>query len=95
MSEAVSFSSLTPGSWTARWGAWVIGIRTDDRDRWCVRVWSWAIGARVQVGKRAILPTADAAVAWACELLRSHGARAFIDGRERPLEQWLAFSKDS
>lgn len=93
MYEAVPSSSLTPGSWTARWGAWVIGIRTDDHDRWCVRVWSWAIGARVQIGKRAILPSATDAVAWACALLRSHGAHVLVDGRERALEDWLAFSK--
>lgn len=93
MSEAVSAASLTPGSWTARWGAWVIGIRTEAADRWCVRVWSWALGARVQIDQRAILSTAGEAVAWACALLRQHGARAFVDGRERALEEWLAFSK--
>jgi hypothetical protein len=93
MSEAIPAASLTPGSWTARWGAWVISIRTDEDDRWRVRVWSWATGARVQVGKRAILSTPGEAVASACALLREHGARVFVDGRDRGLEDWLSFSK--
>lgn len=94
MSEAVPCTSLTPGSWTARWGAWVIGIRTDDEDRWCVRIWSWAVGARVQIAKRAILPTAADAVAWACEVLRKHGTSVFIDGAYRPIEDVLAFVRE-
>lgn len=93
MSEAVPSSSLVPGSWTARWGAWVIGIRTDEHDRWCVRVWSWVVGARVQIAKRAILSSAAEAVAWACDVLRRHGTRVFVDGRERALEDWLAFTR--
>lgn len=94
MSEAVSSSSLTPGSYTARWGAWVIGIRSDDHDRWSVRVWSWAVGARVQIAKRAILPSAAEAVAWACDVLRNHGAVVFISGAYRPLEDVLAFVRE-
>lgn len=94
MSEAVPSSSLTPGSWTARWGAWVIGIRTDDHDRWCVHIWSWAVGARVQIGKRAILSSAAEAVAWACDVLRKHGASVFISGAQRPLEEVLAFVRE-
>ncbi len=50
MSESVP-TPLTPGSWTARWGAWVIGIRTINGDQWSVRGWSWAFGARVQIAK--------------------------------------------
>lgn len=76
---------------TARWGAWVIGIRSVDR-AWHVRVWSWAHGARVQIGKRAVLSTATEAVSWACSVLRAHGAVAFVDGRVQPLERFLAFS---
>ena len=94
MSEAVPCTSLTPGSWTARWGAWVIGIRTDDEDRWCVRIWSWAVGTRVQIAKRAILSSAAEAVAWACDVLRKHGASVFISGVHRPLEDVLAFVRE-
>lgn len=48
-------SILEPDAGTARWGARVIGIRTDDHDRWCVRIWSWAVGAHVQIASRAAL----------------------------------------
>lgn len=93
MYEAVPSSSLTPGSWTTRWGSWVINVRTDEHDQWSVRVWSWAVGARVQIAKRAILPSAAEAVKWACDVLRKHGALVFVDGRERALEDWLAFTR--
>ena len=82
---------LPPGAHTARWGAWVIGIRSVGAT-WDARVWSWSHGARVAIGKRAVLATANDAVAWACTLLRQHGARAFVDGRDHPLEAFLVFT---
>jgi hypothetical protein len=92
MSNSVSASSLTSGSWVARWGAWQINVRTVG-DAWHVRIWSHVDGvARVQIAKRAVLPTASDAVEWACEVLRQHGAIVFVDGREQQLEKFLAFS---
>ena len=91
MQTLIAATALTTGSWTARWGSWVIGIRSVGTT-WHVRVWSWAHGARVQVAKRAVLSTPTEAVSWACEVLRQHGAVVFVDGRVRPLERFLAFS---
>ena len=79
-------------SFSARWSAWVIGIWTVD-NAWHVRVWPWAHGARVQIAKRAVLSTSGDAVAWACEVLRKHGAPVF-DGPEQQLEAFLSFEPD-
>jgi hypothetical protein len=46
----------------------------------------------VQIAKRNVFSTSDEAVSWACEILRQHGARSFVDGSEQPLEKFLAFS---
>jgi hypothetical protein len=91
MSKKLSAASLTNGSWTARWGAWVIGIRTVG-ESWHVRIWSWTHGVRVQVATRAVLSNSTSAVSWACEVLRKHGARVIVDGQEQQLEKFLAFS---
>lgn len=95
MSRAVSSKDLTPGSWTARWGSWVISVRTERQDRWHVRIWSLALGACVQIVKRAILATASDAVSWACDVLRQQGAVVFVDGRTHGLERFLAFSPET
>jgi hypothetical protein len=92
MSKSVSASSLTPASWVARFGAWQVNVYTIG-DAWHVRIWSCVRGvARVQIAKRAVFPTSGDAVAWACEVLRQHGAIVFVDGREHTLEKFLAFS---
>lgn len=92
MSKSVSWSSLTRGSWIARFGAWQINIYS-VRESWHVRIWSYLRSvARVQITKRAAFATAAEAVAWACEVLRERGTVAFCDGRMQPLERFLAFT---
>lgn len=41
-----------------------------------------------------VLSSATEAVAWACGVLRKHGAVVFIDGTHRPLEDVLAFVRE-
>lgn len=95
MSKSIPASSLAPGSWVTYFGAWQINIRTVG-DAWHVRICSCVRGiASVQIAKRAVFETSNDAVAWACELLRQHGAFAFVDGRRQPLEKFLAFSPAS
>jgi hypothetical protein len=76
--------ALVEGTWVARWGAWEISIRG--------RPGSWMVGVS-PTGKRNVFATASAAVGWACTVLRQQGAVAFIDGRKRRLEEFLAFER--
>lgn len=88
----VAATALTEGSsWRAVWGAWEICLRGTKR-RWEVRINSCLQG-RVQIAKRNVFATAAEAVRWACETLSAHGARCFVDGREQPLETFLAFER--
>lgn len=91
MSKTISASGLSPGSWSADFGAWSISVRSIGSS-WTARVASRLHGGRVRVGKRGVFTTSADAIAWTCSLLRQHGARAFVDGREQPLEMFLAFT---
>ena len=92
MSTSVSATSLSPGSWIARWGAWQINIRIAS-DTWHVRIWSCVRGvARVQLADFTGIGRSVNAVMRACEVLRQWGALVFIDGKVHPLDRFLAFS---
>lgn len=92
MSRSVSSSSLTPGLWIARFGAWQVNVRTVG-DSWDAGLWSCVRGVvGVHIAEGVAFATASDALAWACEVMRQHGAMVFVDGRVHPLEKFLAFS---
>jgi hypothetical protein len=91
----VAAEHITEGSWTSRWGDWVVHLISDD-NTWRVTVWRWMCEGRLdkrrQIGDQAGFPLATLAMGWACDLLRQSGARVFvIDKPSMKLESFLRF----
>lgn len=91
----IAAKCLVPGAWTTRWGDWVVHLRC-IKDNWCVTVWRWTIGGRLeertQLGLCAGFGSAVDATTWACDLLRESGAKVFIvDKPQLKLEDLLRF----
>ena len=85
---------IVEGSWTCRWADWVVHLRGSDV--WCVTVWRWTVGGRLeerqQIGYQEGLATAEDAAKWACDVLRASGAKVFvIDKPTMQLESFLRF----
>lgn len=92
----MSADKITAGTWSSRWGDWVVGLHEKDAE-WAVSVWRWTRGGGVE--EREQLDTQDGfmspseAVMWACDVLRACGARTFvIDRPSITLEMLLRFS---
>lgn len=86
---------LVEGSWTSRWGDWVVHLR-NVTGLWCVTVWRWTTGGhleeRTQLGLCEGFGTAADATTWACDLLRENGAKVFLIDKPRfRLEDILRF----
>jgi hypothetical protein len=87
---------LTFGSWSTRWGDWVIHLKGAD-GKWRATVWRWTLGGgyteRTQLGICEGFATAADATEWSCELLRENGAKVFvIDKPSLKLEKLLRFN---
>jgi hypothetical protein len=94
--KALSAEELSYGSWSTRWGDWVIHLRGED-GHWRVTVWRWTVGGgyteRTQLGMCAGFATPLAAAAWACSVLEENGAKVFvIDKPQLRLEKFLRFN---
>lgn len=86
---------LAQGSWTSRWGDWVIHLRGTDGG-WRATVWRWTTGGRLQertqLGLGEGFSSALEATAWACDVLRESGAKVFIiDKPQLKLEDIACF----
>ena len=91
----VTAKHITSGTWTARWGAWVVHLRSTSAG-WRAVVWRWTAGGlleeRMQLGLCEGFANATDATTWACELLRESGAKVFIvDRQDIRLEDVLPF----
>ena len=68
------------GYWSARWGNWVVGLRSRG-DTWDAKVWRWppdtALSNRVEINSREGFKTSDEAVSWACDVMVADGAKVF------------------
>lgn len=86
---------ILTGTWTARWGEWQICVKQGSSG-WTVIVWHWpdqtALSSRRVIGKTAGLRDAQTAIDWASSLLKEHGAKVFVNGREQPLSAFLSFT---
>lgn len=86
---------LTYGTWTARWGDWVVQLKGEN-GKWQVTVWRWLTGGyteRTQLGCCIGFASPVDATAWGCEVLRESGARVFIvDKPNLTLEKLLRFN---
>jgi hypothetical protein len=86
---------LVQGSWSTRWGDWVIHLRCTG-GLWRAIVWRWTTGGRLeertQLGLCEGFGSAADATAWACDHLREGGAKVFvIDKPQLRLEDVLRF----
>jgi len=69
-------------SWSARWGNWQVVLQEFDPGRWGVKVHRWPPGAGLEL--RSVLATCDlfgtrdAAIDWACDVMKSDGARVLV-----------------
>lgn len=89
-------SKITTGSWSARWGEWVVGLR-GNASHWRATVWRWTTAGgyteRTQLGACEGFTAPADAVSWACDVLRDSGAKVFVvDKPSLKLETLLRFS---
>lgn len=77
-------SKIQRGSWSARWGDWVICLRP-SASSWQAIVWRWTVGGglseRTQLGAMKGFATPVDATSWACDVLRDSGARVMVIDR--------------
>jgi len=73
--------NLQNGCWSARWGNWVVGLRSRG-DTWDAKVWRWppdtALSNRVEIESREQFKTSDEAASWVCDVMISDGAKVFV-----------------
>jgi hypothetical protein len=89
-------NELPFGTWSARWGDWVIHLR-GQAGTWRATVWRWTLGGgyteRTQLDARAGFATAADATTWACDVLRESGAKVYVVDRPAlKLETVLRFN---
>lgn len=87
---------ITSGSWSARWGNWMVGLRQCGAS-WLVTVWRWkpgtSLSARHQLAERDDFESPVAGVIWACDVLRNDSAKVFVIGMPSlTLDKVLQFS---
>lgn len=89
---AIPVSEIVDGAWTARWNRHVVHI-VQRSDGWRATLWAWPEGrSRTQLAVFEGCATAVVAVNLACDVLLTHGARAFVDGAFHNIASFLAFT---
>lgn len=92
----VPYTEITSGSWSARWGDWMIFLKDQRVNGWAVVVWRLPPGLpmsrRRRLGAASALDTAELAVTYACDLLRARGVRILVGGEAQLLEKFLSFN---
>ena len=89
-------AKLLQGNWAARWGAWIVGLRSCGSS-WNSTVWrrtsSLVPAARRELDSWDGFKTAEEAVTWACDVMRADGAEVMVLGAPGlKLEGLLSFS---
>lgn len=91
---SVAFDDIQHGSWSCRWGQWIILVR-ERPPGWAVVVWELPPGApmttRRQIGASFVEGTAQDAVRLACGVLYAVGVSLLVSGVAQPLEKFLSF----
>jgi hypothetical protein len=91
----VSYDDIRRGSWSCRWGQWVILVR-EKPSGWVVVVWELPPGApmtaRTQIARATDMPSAQDATTYACDVLRDAGVTLLVSGVPQWLEKFLSFS---
>lgn len=91
----VAYDDIRRGSWSCRWGQWVILVR-ERPFGWAVVVWELSPGApmtdRKKIGTGFVNGTAQDAIRLACGVLYAAGVSLLVSGVVQPLEKFLSFS---
>jgi hypothetical protein len=91
----VAYDDIRQGSWSCRWGGWIILVR-ERPSGWDVVVWELPPGAlmadRRLIAHDSEFGSAQAAVGHACDVLRAAGVVLLVSGTPQRLEKFLSFS---
>ncbi len=91
----VAYDDIRQGSWSCRWGGWIILVR-ERSSGWSVVVWELQPGApmtaRTQIAEAIDMASAQHAVTHACDVLRAAGVTLLVSGAPQRLEKFLSFS---
>lgn len=91
----IAYDDIRQGSWSCRWGQWVILVR-ETLVGWSVVVWKLPPGApmtaRTQIAAATNMASAQHAVTHACDVLRAAGVTLLVSGTLQRLETFLSFS---
>src|SRR5678815_232701 len=86
----VAYNDIQRGSWSCRWGQWIILVR-ETAVGWVVVVWELPPGApmtaRTQIARATGMPSAQDAITYACDVLRDAGVTLFVSGAPQRLER--------
>ncbi len=89
------FDDIKRGSWSCRWGSWLILVREQSMG-WGMVVWELQPGASMADRKLfahdSDFATAQGAVRCACDALRAAGVTLLVSGESQQLEKFLSFS---
>jgi hypothetical protein len=73
--------ALPAGSWTARWGRWMVGLVASN-NHWSARLWRWpldtSVGNCVELACASGFKSPRAAARWACRLMHRDGAIVMV-----------------
>ena len=76
-----SASDLRAGSHSARWGNWVVGLRSHGQ-QWRAKVYRWppktSLSSRIEIAAQAGFQSADDAATWASDIMVRNGAMVFV-----------------
>lgn len=90
----VAYDDIRRGSWSCRWGQWVILVR-ERPSGWAVVVWELPPGAdmteRKKIGAGFVEGSAQDAIRLGCAVLYAAGASVLVSGVAQPLERFLSF----
>lgn len=91
----VAYDDIRQGSWSCRWGQWLILVREQPAG-WAVVVWELQPDAsmtdRKLIAHDSAFGSAQAAIGYACDTLRAVGISLLVSGVAQPLEKFLSFT---
>lgn len=90
MEKANETGALHARRWSARWGMWLLTV-IGAASHWEASVYSVKHGWRLMLSASPVLASSQEAIDWGCADLASRGATVFIDGHNRPLQEFLTF----
>lgn len=91
----VAFDDIRQGSWSCRWGQWLMLVR-EQPTGWAVVVWELQPGTsmmtRNPIATAKGMDSAQHAVTYACDSLRAVGVTLLVSGVPQLLEKFLSFT---